>query len=44
MKTLQSNKLIRKTTDTPVHNRVTEAEGTEEGKRHARQRENCLVC
>lgn len=29
METLQSNKLIRSETDTPVHYRVTETEGTE---------------
>lgn len=29
METLQSNKLIRRETDTPVHYRVTETEGTE---------------
>lgn len=29
METLQSNKLIRRETDTPVRYRVTETEGTE---------------
>lgn len=29
METLQSNKLIRRETDTPVRYRMTEAEGTE---------------
>lgn len=33
IETLESNKLIRRETDTPVHYRVTETEGTERNKR-----------
>lgn len=39
METLQSNKLIRRETDTPVHYRVTETEGTEvEGDKKYRRK------
>ncbi len=39
METLQSNKLIRRETDTPVRYRVTETEGTErEGDMEDRRR------
>lgn len=39
METLQSNKLIRRETDTPVHYRVTETEGKEgEGDKQYRRK------
>ena len=42
METLQSNKLIRRETDTPVRYRVTETEGTErEGDEEDRRRSGC---